>query len=72
MLTDSTGAVGYNLRRSERSALVARGVDPRRLVTRGYGVEFPVAGNDTAEGRQRNRRVEVIISDEEGRILERK
>ncbi len=76
--TDSTGAVEYNLRLSERraeavrSALVARGVDPHRLMTRGYGVEFPVAGNETAEGRQRNRRVEVIISDEEGRILERK
>ncbi|MFO7577772.1 MAG: OmpA family protein [Pelovirga sp.] len=75
--TDSTGAVEYNQRLSERRAeavqkvLAARGIDPRRLMTRGYGVAFPVASNDTAEGRQRNRRVEVIISDEEGRILER-
>ncbi|MFN2355815.1 MAG: OmpA family protein, partial [Desulfopila sp.] len=76
--TDSTGAVEYNQRLSERraeavrNALTARGVDSRRLQTRGYGVAFPVAGNETAAGRQRNRRVEVIISDEDGKILERK
>lgn len=76
--TDSTGAVEYNQRLSERraeavrNALAAKGIDSRRLTIRGYGVEFPVAGNETAEGRQRNRRVEVIISDEDGRILERK
>lgn len=76
--TDSTGAEEYNRRLSERRAeavrnvLAAQGVDSRRLMTRGYGVEFPVASNETAEGRQRNRRVEIIISDEDGRILERK
>lgn len=76
--TDSTGTVEYNQRLSERraqsvrDALVARGVDASRLMTRGYGVAFPVAGNETAEGRQRNRRVEVIISDESGKILERR
>lgn len=76
--TDSTGAVGYNQRLSERraeavhNAIAAQGIDSRRLTTRGYGVEFPVAGNESAEGRQRNRRVEVIISDVDGRILERK
>lgn len=76
--TDSTGTVEYNQRLSERraeavkNALVARGIDSSRLMIRGYGVEFPVASNETAEGRQRNRRVEVIISDEDGRILERK
>ncbi len=76
--TDSTGGVEYNQRLSERRAeavrnlLVARGIDPSRIMTRGYGVEFPVASNATAEGRQLNRRVEVIISDEEGRIMERK
>lgn len=76
--TDSTGAVEYNQRLSERRAeavqkvLVARAIDSRRLAIRGYGVEFPVAGNETAAGRQRNRRVEVIISDEDGHIMERK
>lgn len=76
--TDSTGGVEYNQRLSERRAeavrnlLAAQGIDSRRLMTRGYGVEYPVAGNETAEGRQRNRRVEVIISDEDGRIMERK
>jgi len=76
--TDSTGTVEYNLSLSERraeavrNALVARGISSSRLMTRGYGVDFPVASNETAEGRQRNRRVEVIISDEAGRILERK
>jgi len=76
--TDSTGAVEYNQRLSEsraeavRNALVAKGVDPGRIMTRGYGVAFPVASNQTAEGRQRNRRVEVIISDEAGRIMERR
>jgi len=76
--TDSTGAVEYNQRLSERRAdavrnvLTAKGIDARRLMTRGYGVAFPVAGNETAEGRQRNRRVEVIISDVDGNVLERK
>lgn len=76
--TDSTGTVEYNQRLSERraesvrNALMARGIDAGRLMTRGYGVAFPVASNETAEGRQRNRRVEVIISDESGKILERR
>jgi len=76
--TDSTGAVEYNQQLSDRraesvrNALAAKGIDSRRLMTRGYGIEFPVAGNETAAGRQRNRRVEVIISDDDGHILERK
>ena len=80
--SDCTGAAEYHQRMyhqrmSERranvvhNALTARGVDYRRLLTRGYGAAFPVAGNQTAEDRQRNRRVEVIISDEDGRIIER-
>ena len=75
--TDSTGAEDYNQRLSEsraqsvREALVAKGIDSARIVTRGYGEAFPVASNETAEGRQRNRRVEVIISDEKGVLTER-
>ncbi len=75
--TDSTGTAEYNQGLSERRAdavrniLVNRGIDSRRIMTRGCGVDFPVANNQTAEGRQRNRRVEVIISDGDGHILER-
>ncbi len=43
-------------------------VDPARLVSEAYGQWRPVAGNDTAEGRAQNRRVEMIIS---GRDLEK-
>ena len=70
--TDNTGEVDYNLtlstRRAEavRSALVSDGLDPRRAVTRGFGVGYPVASNDSASGRQQNRRVEIVISDANG------
>jgi chemotaxis protein MotB len=37
-------------------------VDPGRLISEGYGQHRPVASNDTAEGRAKNRRVEMIIS----------
>lgn len=69
--TDSTGARDYNMGLSERraasvrAALVQRGVDEQRIRTRGYGPDYPVATNDTQAGRQLNRRVEVIISDDE-------
>ncbi|MDY0212800.1 MAG: OmpA family protein [Desulfuromonadaceae bacterium] len=75
--TDSTGTAEYNQQLSElraiavRDVLEAKGIDSNRIMTRGYGVEFPAASNATAEGRQRNRRVEVIISDEDGNIQER-
>lgn len=65
--TDSSSSAGYNLGLSQRradslrQALVARGVDASRIDARGYGGAAPVAGNDTAEGRQMNRRVEVVI-----------
>ena len=38
-----------------------QGVDPARLTTIGYGEEHPLASNDTVAGRQKNRRVEIII-----------
>lgn len=75
--TDSRGAEEYNQRLSElralavRDALVAKGIDSNRIMIRGYGEAFPVASNDTAAGRQHNRRVEVIISDERGVLTER-
>ena len=65
--TDSTGPEAYNLELSRRRAeavkrlLVSRGVSPSRIITIGYGESMPRAGNDTAYGRQLNRRVEIRI-----------
>jgi outer membrane protein OmpA-like peptidoglycan-associated protein len=70
--TDSMGSDETNLQLSEqramavRDALLARGVDAGRIQTVGYGEARPVAGNDTAGGRQQNRRIEVVISGEQG------
>jgi outer membrane protein OmpA-like peptidoglycan-associated protein len=75
--TDSVGAEAYNQNLSERRAravqeqLVADGIDPDRIRTIGYGEQFPVASNETSSGRQQNRRVEVIISEPQGDILDR-
>ena len=66
--TDSSGADEakrtLSVRRAEavKQALVRRGIDPERIDARGYGAAFPVASNDTPEGRQLNRRVEIIIN----------
>lgn len=45
-----------------REALVDAGVSTSRIVSRGYGNAFPIASNDNAEGRTRNRRVEIVIA----------
>jgi outer membrane protein OmpA-like peptidoglycan-associated protein len=64
---DSTGQDSLNQKLSEqRSASVARylsseGIDPSRIVTQGFASEFAAKPNVTAEGRQRNRRVEVTV-----------
>jgi outer membrane protein OmpA-like peptidoglycan-associated protein len=66
--TDSTGTQAYNQDLSERRAgtvsgyLSAHGVAAARISASGRGMNDPVSGNDTATGRQQNRRVEVIIS----------
>ncbi|GAB6905627.1 putative lipoprotein YiaD [Desulfosarcina cetonica] len=66
--TDSTGSESYNLQLSERRALsvknmlVQRGVQAYRINAVGYGESRPVATNDTPEGRQMNRRVEIRIN----------
>lgn len=65
--TDSTGAYDYNLRLSERRAatvgdyLSSQGVDPMRILETGAGSTAPVADNRTTEGRQLNRRVELVL-----------
>jgi outer membrane protein OmpA-like peptidoglycan-associated protein len=67
--TDSVGSDGYNQalsqRRAEsvRSYLVRAGIEPGRLSASGMGKNDPVADNDSAIGRQQNRRVAVIIND---------
>ena len=65
--TDSTGSDAHNQTLSERRAatvaqyLASRGIDPTRLASAGAGEQAPVAPNTTAEGRQRNRRVEIAL-----------
>lgn len=66
--TDSVGGDALNLALSQRranavrAALVSRGVEGSRITTNGMGKASPVASNDTAAGRQQNRRVEIVIS----------
>ena len=66
--TDSVGNAGYNMDLSNRRAnsvanyLASRGVDPRRMSAMGYGLERPIASNETEMGRAQNRRVEIAIS----------
>ena len=50
------------------TALLDMGIGTDRITPRGYGESYPVAGNDTAAGRQLNRRVEIIVSDDNGTI----
>jgi outer membrane protein OmpA-like peptidoglycan-associated protein len=75
--TDSTGSNSLNQELSDRRAnavrmaLIDMGISSDRVTTRGYGEAFPVAGNDTAASRQLNRRVEIILSDENGNIAPR-
>ncbi len=75
--TDSTGSRRRNQELSDkraysvRTALLDMGIGADRITSRGYGESYPVAGNDTAAGRQLNRRVEIIISDDSGNIATR-
>lgn len=65
--TDSTGKARTNKRLSEKRAnavkqyLIKAGINKKRLVAKGFGAAKPVADNDTAEGRFKNRRVELTI-----------
>lgn len=75
--TDSTGSDASNqtlaARRAEavQTALVSMGVARERIAARGYGEAFPVASNATTDGRQLNRRVEIVLSDDSGKIVPR-
>lgn len=67
--TDGRGSADYNQKLSQRRAqavadyLVSRGVEAGRMTAQGYGMSQPVASNDTDEGREQNRRVELKIVD---------
>lgn len=75
--TDSSGSDSYNQRLSERRAdavrmaLVRAGVDQGRIVTRGYGEQYPIASNDSPSNRALNRRVEVTISNDSNPVQPR-
>ena len=75
--TDSTGSSAHNQDLSERrasavrSALQLQGISRDRVAVRGYGAANPVADNNTAENRQLNRRVEIVLSDASGKISAR-
>ncbi len=66
--TDSVGSDEYNRRLSEQRAdavrdyLVQQGISPDAITASGFGKSEPVASNDTPEGRQQNRRVELVVS----------
>ena len=68
--TDSVGSDSYNQGLSERRAesvrgyLVSQRIAPQTITTVGFGESRPVATNDTAAGRQQNRRVELVVSGE--------
>jgi OOP family OmpA-OmpF porin len=65
--TDSVGTVAYNQKLSVRRAeavkayLVSKGIEKNRVYTEGKGKSQPVASNKTAEGRAKNRRVEIEV-----------
>lgn len=75
--TDSTGAAAHNQELSERRAMAVRGalqelgVGRDRVAVRGYGESYPVAANDTTSNRQLNRRVEILFSDANGKVMQR-
>ncbi len=72
--TDSRGSDEYNQELSKQraiavqDALASRGIDRNRVEAVGKGEGFPVASNDDNAGRQQNRRVEIVFSDQEGKF----
>lgn len=75
--TDSIGSDSYNQELSERRAnavrvaLIDSGVNSDRIASHGYGEAYPVASNDSTDSRQLNRRVEIVLSDDNGNITSR-
>ena len=75
--TDSVGSDTSNQALSERradavlTALLGLGVGREQVSAQGFGESYPVAGNGDAGGRQQNRRVEIVMSDEAGMLIRR-
>ncbi|MFT3928024.1 MAG: OmpA family protein [Myxococcales bacterium] len=69
--TDSDGADHYNMDLSDRRAkavvayLTSHGVDAARLTSKGFGESKPIADNSTAAGKEQNRRVEFLITEQD-------
>lgn len=67
--TDNQGSADFNQKLSEKRAgnvmdfLVSQGIDSARLSAAGYGFQKPIADNATKEGRQKNRRVDLVVQD---------
>ncbi len=67
--TDNTGSEEHNMKLSQQRAdnvkgfLVEQGIDEGRLTAKGLGMTMPIADNSTKEGRQKNRRVDLVIQD---------
>ncbi|MCQ2054751.1 MAG: OmpA family protein [Fibrobacter sp.] len=67
--TDNTGSEEHNMKLSQQRAdnvmnfLVEQGIDAGRLTAKGLGMSMPIADNSTKEGRQKNRRVDLVIQD---------
>ena len=67
--TDNTGSAEHNMKLSQQRAdnvksfLVEQGIDADRLTAKGLGMTMPIADNKTKEGRQKNRRVDLVIQD---------
>lgn len=75
--TDNVGSASSNVdlstRRADavRDALIGMGIDGRRIAVRGYGEMYPISTNSTADGREKNRRVEIVLSNENGGLISR-
>ena len=67
--TDNTGSEEFNMTLSQQRAenvmnfLVEQGIAETRLTAKGLGMTMPIADNSTKEGRQKNRRVDLVITD---------
>jgi OmpA-OmpF porin, OOP family len=67
--TDSTGVANINQKLSKdrantvQEAIITKGIEADRIDAEGYGSEHPVADNDTEEGRQKNRRIDVQVNE---------